>query len=178
MPAKQLEYGATEKFFHWAIVALLLLQYPLGWLMPDIRRGMTPGLAMSVHISFGFTILVVIMLRLFWRLGHPVAAEGSLPAWQRIGSEAVHWLLYLLVVITCVTGWAYANMRGWSVNLFGLVTLPQLFPQGDGIGRSIGRLHETMNWVLLIPIGAHVLAAIMHLMVNRDGVMQRMLPRR
>jgi cytochrome b561 len=178
MAAKRLEYGATAKVFHWAIVALLLVQYPLGWLMPDIRRDMTPGVAMTVHISLGFTILLLIVLRLFWRLSHPVAPEGSLPAWQRIGSEAVHWLLYLLVFITCVTGWTFANMRGWSVSLFGLVPLPQLFPQGDGIGRSIGLLHQSMTWILLALISVHALAAIMHFAVYRDGVLQRMLPRR
>jgi cytochrome b561 len=178
MTAKQLEYGATAKTFHWIIVALLLTQYPLGWLMPDIARGMTPGLSMTVHISLGFTILVLIVLRLCWRLTHPVVPEASLPAWQRIGSEAVHWLLYLFVAITCVTGWAYANMRGWSVSLFGLARLPQLFAEGDGIGRSIGRLHQTMNWILLVLIGVHALAAVVHLVVYRDRVMQRMLPRR
>ncbi len=178
MAAKRLEYGAIAKIFHWAIVVLLLAQFPLGWLMPDIRRGMTPGLAMTVHISIGFAILVLIVLRLFWRLTHPVAPEGSLPAWQRVSSEAVHWLLYALVLIACATGWAFANMRGWPVSVFGLAPLPQLFPAGDGIGRNIGRLHETMNWILLILAGVHVLAAVVHLAVHRDGVMQRMLRRR
>src|ERR1019366_10798651 len=36
----RLQYGTTAKLFHWLIVALLLVQYPLGWLMPDFHRGM------------------------------------------------------------------------------------------------------------------------------------------
>ena len=37
----RLQYGTTAKVFHWLVLALLLVQYPLGWLMPDIHRGMT-----------------------------------------------------------------------------------------------------------------------------------------
>ena len=36
-------------------------------------------------------------LRFVWRLTHPVAPESSLPPWQRLSSEIVHWLLYALV---------------------------------------------------------------------------------
>ncbi|MBU6462226.1 MAG: helix-turn-helix domain-containing protein [Bradyrhizobium sp.] len=32
------QYGTTAKVFHWTIVALLLAQYLIGWLMPDIHR--------------------------------------------------------------------------------------------------------------------------------------------
>src|SRR6266403_1527988 len=65
---KRLHYGTTAKVFHWLIVALLLVQYPIGWLMPDIHRGMRPGAAMTLHVSFGMVILVLIVLRLAWRL--------------------------------------------------------------------------------------------------------------
>jgi cytochrome b561 len=64
MPTERLHYGTTAKVFHWLIVALLAIQLPLGWLMPDIHRGMTPGIAMSMHVSIGMTILVLIVLRL------------------------------------------------------------------------------------------------------------------
>jgi hypothetical protein len=30
---KRLQYGTTAKVFHWLIVALLLVQYSIGWLM-------------------------------------------------------------------------------------------------------------------------------------------------
>src|ERR1700737_276823 len=135
--AKQLNYGTTAKVFHWLIVALLIVQYPLGWLMPDIHRGMKPGDAMTFHISFGITILGLIVLRLFWRIPHPVAPESSLPAWQQLISEAVHWLLYALVFATTVTGWLLASDRGWSISLFFAAPLPMLTSEGSFLS-SIG----------------------------------------
>jgi cytochrome b561 len=173
--AKQLRYGTTAKVFHWLIVVLLMVQYPLGWLMPDIHRGMKPGDAMTFHISFGITILALIVLRLFWRITHPVAPESSLPAWQQLISEAVHWLLYALVFATTVTGWLFASHRGWSISLFFATPLPMLTSEGSFLA-SIGRWHGTMEWALLLMIGSHVAAAMAHTFIFRDRIMQRMLP--
>jgi cytochrome b561 len=175
MPPR-LQYGATAKVFHWLIVALLLVQYPIGWLMPDIHRGQTPGVGMILHISFGLLILALIVLRLSWRLTHPVAPESSLAYWQRLSSEAVHWMLYVLVLATTITGWLFASFRGWSVAFFYLFPVPMLASDNAAAGRAIDGLHQVMEWTLLVLIGLHVLSALAHLFVYRNRVMQRMLP--
>ncbi|WP_024517723.1 cytochrome b [Bradyrhizobium sp. Tv2a-2] len=174
--SSRLQYGHTAKVFHWLIVALLVVQYLIGWLMPDIHRGMQPGVLMTMHLSFGLSILLLIMLRFVWRLTHPVAPESSLPSWQRLSSELVHWLLYILVLATTVTGWLFASFRGWSVSFFYLFPFPMLASDNAAAGRAIDGLHQVAEWTLLVFIGLHVLAALVHLFVYRNGVMQRMLP--
>jgi cytochrome b561 len=176
MPVAQSKYGTTAKLFHWAIVALIAFQLPLGWLMPDIKRGMTPGSAMSLHISIGITVLVVIVLRLIWRVTHPVAPESYLPGWQRLSSELVHWLLYLVVLATTLSGWLFESARGWTISLYGIVPLPRLVEEGSPVGHALGDLHSTMMWVLVALVSVHILAALVHLFIYRDRVMQRMLP--
>jgi cytochrome b561 len=172
----RLQYGTTAKVFHWLIVALLIVQYLIGWLMPDLHRGMQPGMPMTMHLSFGLSILVLIVLRFVWRLTHPVAPESSLPVWQRLSSELVHWLLYILVLATTVTGWLFASFRGWSVSYFYLFPFPMLASDNAAAGRAIDGLHQVAEWTLLVFIGLHVLAALAHLFIYRDRVMQRMLP--
>jgi cytochrome b561 len=172
----RLQYGTTAKVLHWLIVALLLVQYPIGWLMPDLHRNMKPGAPMTYHISFGITILLLIVLRLVWRLTHPVAPERSLPPWQRLSSEAVHWLLYLLVLATTVTGWLFASFRGWSVSFLYLLPMPMLSSENEAAGKVIDGLHQVAEWALLVVIGIHVAAALAHLFIYRDRIMQRMLP--
>jgi len=173
----RLQYSPVAKTFHWLIVALLLVQYPLGWLMPDIHRGVTPGAGMTFHVSIGLVILTLIVLRFVWRLTHPVAPESSLPSWQRLTSEAVHWLLYALVLATTITGWLFASFRGWSISFFYLMPFPTLASDNAAAGRAIDGLHQAMEWTLLVLIGVHVAAALAHLFIYRDRVMQRMLPR-
>jgi cytochrome b561 len=174
---ERLHYGATAKVLHWLVVALLIVQYAIGWLMPDIKRGMNPGVGMTLHISIGTTILVLIVARLAWRVAHPVAPESSLPPWQRITSEAVHWLLYVLVLATALSGWLFASARGWSVSWFFAVPLPMLTAGNTQLVRAIDGVHQDFEWALLILIGVHVASAFLHLLYYRDGVMRRMLPR-
>jgi cytochrome b561 len=168
-------YGNVAKLLHWLIVALLVGQFALGWLMPSVRRGMQPGPAMHTHISIGIVVLALILVRLLWRLTHPVPPEPELPRWQQNAASALHWLLYLLVFATTFSGWFYASMRGWSLSFFGLFPLPALVAQGSPLGRALGGIHESIVWVLLGAVALHIAAALVHAFVYRDQVMQRML---
>src|SRR5450631_1895919 len=168
----RVQYGTTAKVFHWIVVALLLVQYLIGWLMPDIHRGMKPGAAMTFHVSVGLLILILIVFRFAWRLTHPVAPESSLPPWQRLSSEAVHWLLYALVLATTATGWLFASFRGWPMQLFYLVPMPMLASENSAAGKVIDGWHQALEWILLAMIVLHLVAALVHLFVYRDRIMQ------
>jgi cytochrome b561 len=172
--AKRLHYGTTAKVFHWAIVALLIVQYAIGWMMPDVHAG-PPGVPMTWHISIGTVVLALIVVRLLWRLTHPVAPESLLPTWQHMTSEAVHWLLYLLVLLTTLSGWLFASARGWSVSLFFAIPLPMLTSGDRALVKVLNGWHQNFVWALLIVAGVHVAAAFAHLLYYRDGVMRRML---
>jgi cytochrome b561 len=119
---------------------------------------------------------VLIVLRFLWRVTHPVAPESSLPSWQRLTSEAVHWLLYALVFAATLTGWLFASLRGWPVSFVHLAQLPMLASESASAGRTIDGWHQAAGWALLVVIAVHVLAAMAHIFVYRDRIMQRMLP--
>ncbi len=172
------EYGAAAKGFHWLTALLLTVQFALGWIMPNIGRGAQPESLMNLHLSIGVLILAAALARVAWRLVNGVPApEASLPAWQERMAHWLHTLLYVLIFAMVLTGWSYASMRGWTVTIFGLASLPALVAQGSAIGRAVGELHSILTWVLLGAIGLHVAAALAHLLLWRDRVMQRMLPR-
>jgi len=88
----------------------------------------------------------------------------------------VHWMLYVLVLTTTVTGWLFASFRGWSVSLFYVMPTPMLASDNAAAGKAIDGLHQASEWALLVLIGIHVAAAIAHIFVYRDRIMQRMLP--
>lgn len=124
-----MHYGATAKTLHWLIVALLVTQYLIGWLMPDIHRGMSPGAPMILHISVGIVILALIVARLVWRLIHPVAPETSLPRGSACPRKPCTGLL---VLATTLSGWLFASARGWK----GVMVLPDA--TADGPDRALG----------------------------------------
>lgn len=173
---RHLTYSSTAKALHWLIVVLLIVQFALGFIVPRAPRGTGPNTIMSLHISFGLVILALMTLRFAWRIAHPVAPESSLPWWQRLSSEAVHWLLYGMVFAVAITGWAWGSTRGYALKLFFTIPIPSLFEQGSEMGRAFARLHPRLIWFLIALAAFHVLAAMVHVFVYRDGVMRRMLP--
>ncbi len=170
-------YGAVAKVLHWTIVLLIVTQFVLGLAMPHVGRGAQPVGLIGLHVSFGALILAVAVLRLIWRLTHPVPLEtDNVPAWQVRAAGATHALLYALLLIVPLLGWIYGATRGWTPMLFGIIPLPQIVATGSPIGRALGEYHNLSAWVLLGAIGLHVLATAYHHFFLRDRVLERMLP--
>lgn len=169
-------YGAVAKILHWLIFLLLAVQYAIGSIMPHIGRHTKDEGWVSWHFSVGAAILFFIIIRLAWRLLHPVPQLPTLAPWERFLSGLTHWALYLLVLAMTLLGWAATNSRGWDVKLFGLVTLPQLAPNGSKWGHEAGDIHNILVYVLLGFIVLHVMAALYHYFVKHDAVVARMLP--
>ncbi|MBN9544243.1 MAG: cytochrome b [Alphaproteobacteria bacterium] len=169
-------YGAIAKIFHWLIFLLLAAQYAVGSIMPHIGRGTLNEGWVNWHLSIGAAILFVILLRLIWRLSFPVTLSTGMSRWESILAYATHLILYALVLIMTLLGWAAANARGWDVKLFGIVTLPAIAPNGSSWGHEAGDIHNILVYVLLGFIVLHVAGALYHYYVLRDRVLQRMLP--
>jgi len=173
-------YTGTAKALHWLILLLLIVQFILGWTMPHLRRDTPVTTLVSLHFTFGVVILAVAIVRLAWRTTHHEPEhEADLPPWQLQTARAVHWLLYVLLLVVPVLGWINASWRGMPVTLFGLVELPNLIAtRASGWGWT-GDVHGLLaTYVMLALVGLHVLAALYHAFIRRDRVLERMLPGR
>ena len=169
-------YGPVAKTLHWLIFVLLAVQYAIGSIMPHIGRKTVNEGWVNWHFSVGAAILFFIVVRLAWRLTHPVAPCAKLAPWEKTASTITHWSLYLLVLAMTLLGWAATNSRGWDVKLFGVVTLPQLAPKGSEWGHECGDIHNILVYVLLGFILLHVAGALYHYFIKHDQVVARMLP--
>ena len=171
-------YAGTAKALHWAIVALLIVQFVLAWTMPEIRRDTKPDTLINLHLSFGALIFGLAVIRLGWRATHAEPPpEDGVPPWQPQSARIVHWLLYGLLFVVPVLGWINASWRGFPVSLFGLVELPKLVATRAPGLRWTGDVHGLLaNYLMLALVGLHVAAALYHWLVRRDRVLQRMLP--
>jgi cytochrome b561 len=169
-------YGAVAKLLHWLIVALVVLQFALAWTMPDIPRGKPPEGLVNLHLSVGATLLIVMLARLAWRLAHGAPPSLVVAAWQRRLAGTVHGLLYALLIVMPLAGWAWASAKGWPVTLFGTVTLPALVPANWPYRSLASAVHQNVAWAILGLVALHGLAALYHQFILRDGVLRRMLP--
>jgi cytochrome b561 len=169
------KYHSITKSFHWLIVLMLTIEFAVGWLMPDIRRGVTPAGLVSFHMSFGICILLVMLARLLLRFILPVPTlEKSGPWWQNVAAKWTHYFLYALVIVLPITGWWLASSHDWTVTLFGLFTLPPLVT-GTATESVADTIHVGTGILVLGLIGLHVLAALYHYYFLKDKTLQRML---
>jgi cytochrome b561 len=162
---------------HWAIAALILFMLWLGWSLDDIPKN-TParGFYVNLHKSIGVLVLVLVALRLAWRLGHrPPALPGTMAPWQATVARLIHWLLYASILIQPLSGYIASAYGKYGVKFFGIPISPPGLD--DKAVRSLfGDIHEINATVLAVLVAIHVLAAFKHLLLDRDSVFQRMLP--
>jgi cytochrome b561 len=171
-------YTGTAKALHWLIVALLIVQFIVAWLMPDIKRDTKPDTLINLHLSFGMLVLLVAVVRLGWRASHgePAPLDG-VPPWQMQSARVIHWLLYILLFVVPILGWINASWRGFPAVFFGLFEFPKIVATRAPGLRWTGDVHGILaNYVLLALVGLHVAAGLHHYFIRRDRVLQRMWP--
>ncbi len=169
------KYGPAAMTLHWIVAALLSAALVLAWILP---RKSAPGYegVLDLHKSVGIAVLVLVVLRLLWRLGHPVAPAASLTPLEARVSEITHWALYAVMFLIPLTGYLFASLEGQHLDFFGAFTAASPFPTDRTISRPLEFLHKTGQYAIYAVVGLHVLAALYHHFVKRDGVLQRMLP--
>ena len=167
-------YNAVARLFHWAVVALLVVQISTKLVLPAVLSEATVN---ALHLSIGSTILFVMLLRLGWRLTHPVPpSPADLPLSLRMVSRATHWAFYALLIVQPLLGWTTASAYGVTVRLFGLIPLPALTAPDKAFAEALGEVHGATAVLLLALIALHVAGVLYHVLVKRDRVVHRMLP--
>jgi len=171
-------YTLPAIVLHWLIAITIIGTFTLGLVMTDIP-GITPTKLRyyNWHKWAGVTVLLLAALRLLWRLfNHPPQYADEMPAWQRGAAHGLHWLLYLLMFGVPVSGYLYSLAAGFPIVYFGVLELPVFISPDPALKVTLLAVHYWLNMLLAALVGLHVLAAFKHLLVDRDGVMQRMLP--
>lgn len=171
-------YTVVAKALHSLMLILMLAQFAVAWFMPHIRRGTEPKDLVGVHVVLGVALLALILVRIIWRLTHRPNMVAATMTDQL--SKVLFGLMYLLMLIIPVLGWANANSRGWYVSLSPSINpddagyyLPMLLDKGSHLGHEIGDIHGLLAWVFLALIGVHVLAALYHQIVLKESVLRR-----
>ncbi|SMG42512.1 cytochrome b [Paraburkholderia susongensis] len=171
-------YTRTAIAFHWLIALLIVCGFALGWVMTDIP-GFTPTKLryFSWHKWIGVTVFALAILRILWRATHAAPPlPRRMPAWQRGGAHLVHLLLYVLMIAIPISGYLYSSAANVPVVYLGLIPLPRLIAPDPQLKEVLKNLHIALNYTLLALVALHVVAALKHQWLDRDGLLSRMLP--
>lgn len=170
-------WGSVAKFFHWAIVVLVVTQFVLAFIAEDLPLGMQKLAVLARHKSVGITILVLATLRLLWRAANrSPGMPAGMAGWEKLGARAAHALLYALLFAVPLAGWIMSSAKNFPVSWFGLFQLPDLVAPSEATFDIAHEAHEILAFTLGGVATLHLLAALKHHFINRDSVLRRMLP--
>ena len=175
------EWGAVYKLLHWLVAVLVLAMIGIGWFMTEALEDDVMGKfrAYQLHKSIGMTVLVLVLVRLIWRITNRVPRlPEKMPAYERWLARATHWIFYGLLFAMPITGWLMVSAAPINIPtiVFGLIGIPHLLAPDEALFTTLRDLHEVLSLVLVAVIVVHVLGALKHHFIARDSVLRRMLP--
>ncbi len=174
------KYALGSRILHWLIAALVLVLIPVGlWMASRAEINLFDDLTNTLfawHKAIGFTVLLLMVVRIVVKTRNATPAyPASLPRWQVIAAKSLHHLLYVLLVVTPLLGWAGVTAFPALITLGGydLPAMP-FVPQDEALATQLFGIHGVFAITLGVLAAGHIAAAVMHLVVKRDGVFQRM----
>ncbi|MBT2339138.1 MULTISPECIES: cytochrome b [Pseudomonas] len=172
-------FAPLARLLHW-LMALMIIA------MLFIGAGMVASVSerhewlLQLHKPLGIAILLLVIARLVVRFTTrqpPLPAD--LPSWQVLAAKASHGLLYALMLILPLLGWAMISaagdpvMLGHSLRLPAI--LPAILPAHAQTFAMLRKAHGYLAYLLFLTVLVHLAAALFHAWVRRDEVMDSML---
>lgn len=173
MKSRADSYGSVAMVVHWLTAIAILGLLWAGFAAADMTDEATKIQLLRLHTSTGITVLALTIFRIGWWLFADRLPEetAGLPRWQGMSARIVHRLLYLVIVLLGASGIALMALSGAGEVLAGnAVGLPDF---NDYSPRAV---HGIAARLLIALTVLHVVAALYHQFVRKDGTLSRMLP--
>ena len=175
-------YGRVARLLHWTMVVTLLLQFVVGYSLE--QAGLLDGVVdrwlggdedqlLVVHVVLGVSLLALAVVRVVWRrvAGLPPWAEGLSTRERRL-AHRTEQVLYAVMFLIPLTGLALVTISGEDWDLArGEWQAPLEWVDDDVV---LGA-HVTTHVVFFAAFAAHVGLVLKHQLVDRDGLLRRML---
>lgn len=169
-------YGFISKLLHWLLALAVIGMLIVGSLL-DVLEGPTQGAVYGWHKSLGITILAFMILFILWSARNiKPRYPRDMPRLQITFASVVRYLLYIVVIAMCVSGWVFSTAKGKAPVVWGWFNLPAPFvPRSDSLGHTIKELHVYLAWTILGLLILHTIGALYHHFIRKDNVLKRML---
>jgi len=176
----EIAYDSVTKRLHWTVAILALFTIMLAWcLVVAPRHSAARGWLITLHGSFGVTILALMIFWAGWRLRHlSPPRRPVLPGLELVLARATQAAIFILFVTMPLSGYVSLAAADKPVSLFGLVAIPPLVPESGRLSQAAIALHLLGEFLIYGLVALHVGAAARHGFIRRDGILDRMLPRR
>lgn len=182
-------YGQVAIWLHWVTASLFLAAYITVYYRQWFTEANMPEnwIALQLHLSFGLSIAVIVLLRIIWRLNNPVPEHEPGSNIEHIAAQIGHLALYSVMIIAPVTGYIGTGVNTEFFFLFDIPKFEETYlfslvvEQWMGLSfvefeKHIDFIHKEIlgAWLIWILILGHASAALFHHFVKKDRTLKKM----
>lgn len=167
-------FTLPSRILHWLMAPMVVAQLLIGVTMVA-ALGLYPRL-LAIHRPLGLLILVFALVRLVNRLRHrPPPFLATMSKTERRIATWSEYLLYALLLVQPLTGWAMLSAARLPITLVGPLALPGIAPHNIDALAVLRECHGAFALLLFLAFTAHMTAVLFHTLVLRDRLLDRMV---
>ncbi len=166
-------FALPSRILHWLMAPMVIAQLLIGVTM--VAALSYYPLLLAIHRPLGVLILVFAVVRLANRLTHrlPPFLSTMSSVERRIATWS-EYLLYALLLVQPLTGWAMLSAARLPITLWGPLRLPGIAPHNIDVFAVLRECHGAFAFLLFLTFTAHMCAVLFHTLVLRDRLLDRM----
>lgn len=183
------QYGFIAKTLHWLTAILFLGSYISVYYRHWFTEAKTPEnwTALQLHLSFGVSIGVIVVLRLIWRIMNEYPKEEPGTVIEHQAARWGHRLLYLMMIVMPITGYIGTGVATDYFFVFEIPKFQDTYMYPLLVEHMLGIDFETFEepidffhkdimgaWLVWILIAGHIVAALYHHFVKKDRTLKKM----
>ena len=169
-------YGTVTRALHWGIAVLLVWQF--SGMISKVSLGRDHDLTKLLsgnHGQIGTVLFVLIALRLIWafinRNRRPTAQPGLAGYAARLGHAAMYAIMFLVPFAALMRAWGGERaFAPFGFEIFAARAPENVVTAAVEFGNN---LHGEFAWVLGLLILGHIVMALFHHFILRDGLLKR-----
>lgn len=166
-------FTLPSRVLHWLMAPMVVGQLLIGVTM--VAALSYYPLLLAIHRPLGLLILAFAVVRLANRLTHrPPAFLATMSKTERRIATWSEYLLYGLLLVQPLTGWAMLSAARFPITLLGPLALPGIAPRNIDVFAVLRECHNAFGLLLFLAFTAHMTAVLFHTLVLRDRLLDRM----
>ncbi|WP_250475057.1 cytochrome b/b6 domain-containing protein [Caballeronia sp. GAFFF1] len=168
-------FSPGQRALHWIMAASILAMLFIGVGMVSTVRPKHLTLV-AIHQHLGVVLFMLGIVRVALRMAHGAPAlPADMPTLTKWAAHLSHLSFYVLMLLLPLLGYGMLSAADYPLVVFG-VRVPLLLAHNGALHALLWNAHRSLAMCFFALIVVHIVAALFHALVRRDGVFQTMWP--
>ena len=169
----QQRFPLLMRILHWLMAAIVLGMLFIGAAMVSSLSNYHR--LVSIHRPLGILVLFLVVIRYVnRRLSTLPPFPPTMSRWQQRLAGVYERVLYSLMFLQPLVGWAMMSAGHYPVVILGSLHLPPILPARPTLYAVLRTTHSVLAFALFVTILVHVTLVLWHTIVMRDRMLSRM----